>query len=122
MKDRCLNPNSQYFHRYGGRGITVCDEWLESFDNFFRDMGERPDRMSLDRINNDGIYEPDNCRWATQAEQVRNSSSAILNIDNVKYIRDMANFGHSCSELANYFNVSVSTIKAVINRQNWKDI
>lgn len=70
---RCTNPRSKDFPRWGGRGITVCDEWRSSFLNFYRDMGPRPSPShSIDRIDNDGAYEPGNCRWATQAEQQRN--------------------------------------------------
>jgi hypothetical protein len=72
MIQRCNNPNHQSFKNYGGRGIKVCDRWLESFQIFVADMGEPPDGMTLDRINNDGNYEPDNCRWATRAVQNRN--------------------------------------------------
>ncbi len=76
MKMRCLNPRHKKFYLYGGRGISVCERWLESFDNFLSDMGERPDGKTLDRYpNKDGNYEPGNCRWATQTEQLSNRRS-----------------------------------------------
>jgi hypothetical protein len=68
---RCFNPRDAWYHCYGARGITVCDEWL-SFENFYADMGDPPDGLSIDRINNDGNYEPGNCRWATRAVQNAN--------------------------------------------------
>ena len=72
MKARCFNRNKSQYPHYGGRGITVCERWKHSFENFLADMGERPVGMSIDRIDVDGNYEPSNCRWATQAEQIRN--------------------------------------------------
>jgi hypothetical protein len=84
MKARCLNPNHHAYPAYGGRGITVCDEWLgpDGFARFLADMGERPGNpdgwssskgyWSLDRIDPDGDYEPSNCRWATPTQQTRN--------------------------------------------------
>lgn len=72
MVQRCHNPKSGHYHRYGARGISVCQEWRDSFENFYRDMGDRPDGLTLDRINNDGNYEPGNCRWATIIEQINN--------------------------------------------------
>lgn len=76
MKARCFNPNNRKYPRYGARGITVCERWLV-FENFLADMGPRPSpRHSIDRINNDGNYEPSNCRWATMPEQMRNSIAA----------------------------------------------
>jgi hypothetical protein len=83
MRSRCLNPSSdpETWRRYGGRGIEVCSRWAD-FSCFLADMGEAPSGMSIDRINNDGNYEPGNCRWATVLEQVMNRSNTIyLDID-----------------------------------------
>jgi hypothetical protein len=72
MKYRCFNTSDAAYNDYGGRGITVCERW-RTFENFYADMGERPGPdYSLDRINNDGNYEPGNCRWATRSEQMLN--------------------------------------------------
>jgi len=86
MIQRCTNPNYYQYRHYGGRGIKICDRWMESngqgFLGFLKDMGERPPRMTIDRINVNGNYEPNNCRWTTQKIQQRNRTNNIwINID-----------------------------------------
>jgi hypothetical protein len=86
MKQRCLNPNAPNYARYGGRGITICPEWL-GFDGFLAALGPRPEGMTLGRIDNDGPYEPSNCRWETWKQQNNN--------------RDTTNLGTHPNSLAN---------------------
>lgn len=104
MRARCLNQNNPAFYLYGGRGIKICDSWLESFDNFLRDMGRRPTQHhSLDRIDGDGDYEPSNVRWATATTQSRNRhNSRYWFVDGVRY--------ESSSEAAAAHGVSDTTI------------
>ena len=75
---RCTNPKNKAWKNYGGRGITVCDRWRDSFDAFVDDMGEKPAGLSIDRIDNERGYEPGNCRWATRAEQHANKRPSSL--------------------------------------------
>lgn len=77
MVDRCTNKNTSHFSHYGGRGISVCDRW-RSFSNFYADMGDRPDGMTLDRIDVNGNYEPCNCRWASKVVQATNQRTNVL--------------------------------------------
>lgn len=83
MKNRCHNRSQQSYKRYGALGIKVCSRWLDSFENFFADMGERPPGTTLDRKNALGNYEPGNCRWATRGEQSNNTRGqrAIILMD-----------------------------------------
>lgn len=77
MRKRCLQASHPSYSRYGGRGIAICERWND-FENFLADMGERPARKSLDRRDNNGNYEPDNCRWATPLEQMANTNVARM--------------------------------------------
>ena len=77
MINRCHYENYKEFKYYGGRGIVVCDRWRQSFQNFLNDMGVPDDDLSIDRINNDGNYEPTNCRWATSKEQAQNRRNSV---------------------------------------------
>lgn len=94
MRKRCENANDPRYADYGGRGITVCDRWREDFWNFVEDMGSRPEGRegkrpiwSLDRIDNDREYSPENCRWATRRQQARNTRGKLLTARDVASLR-----------------------------------
>ena len=78
MKNRCLNKNAPNYKRYGGSGISVCHRWINSFENFYKDMGKRPIGTSIDRINGNNNYEPNNCKWSTPKQQNNNLKSNVI--------------------------------------------
>lgn len=81
MKQRCYNENVKAFKNYGARGIRVCDRWLDSFEAFLEDMGKKPSpKLELDRIDNNGNYEPANCRWTTRSENLKNTRPRIRSV------------------------------------------
>jgi hypothetical protein len=103
MRGRCNNPSYKAYPSYGGRGIYVCERWQSRFENFFADMGKRPtQKHSIDRIDNDGPYSPENCRWATQSEQVRNRRNSLY-VEFEGQVRLLAG-------LANETGLSLSTL------------
>jgi len=119
MKQRCINPNTFYFKNYGGRGIMICERWMV-FENFLADMGECPKGMSIDRINNDGHYEPSNCKWSTRKEQARNSKQAKLNKDEVEKIRILLTTTNLLQrQIAKMFNVKQATISQIKREKIW---
>lgn len=89
---RCYNPKANHYEDYGGRGITMCDRWRTSFQHFYQDMGPRPEGMTVERENNNGNYEPGNCKWATMEEQHINTRVTIrITLNNeTKLIKEWA--------------------------------
>lgn len=119
MLKRCGDPRSPSYLNYGARGIEVCERW-KAFENFLADMGERPDEMSLDRIDNDRGYEPGNCRWATDAEQQRHRSNNKLTADQANEIRRLKANGSRSADVARQFGVSSRLVRNIANNLAWK--
>ena len=124
MKERCYNKNSHKYHRYGNRGITVCDRWRNSFIAFFRDMGLKPfPKAQIDRINNDGNYEPGNCRWATCAENSQNGSRTKLTMQKAEKTRELYIIGGILQrELGLIYGIRQQTISRIVNNKTWREI
>lgn len=129
MLRRCTNPSSADWPRYGGRGITVCRRW-HRFVDFLADMGSCPDRLTLDRINNEGNYEPGNCRWATWEQQMLNRRSnrgerhanAKLTVGDVVSIRRMARDGATYRSIALAFGVSHANVGYIVRGEAWQPL
>lgn len=120
MRRRCENSKAHNYARYGGRGITVCDRWRDSFENFLADMGERPSPIrSLDRRDNNGHYEPGNCRWAAASTQTHNSSNARMTALGAVLLREMRKRGSSREVLADVFETNVREVARIELRHRW---
>jgi predicted RNA-binding Zn-ribbon protein involved in translation (DUF1610 family) len=122
MKNRCGDPTNGSYRRYGGRGIRVCNEW-QSFEGFllWEEIPKWKKGLQIDRINNDGNYEPSNCRWVTPKENIRNSSSTILAAADVRCIRMLCWSGLSYGQAAKFFPVSSETVRGIMRFEIWID-
>jgi len=126
--DRCRNPKNPAYSYYGGKGVIVCERWSGpcGLSNFIADMGERPKGTSIDRIDSNGGYSPDNCRWADHKTQGRNRSFCKLDMEKAKEIRSIKRRdrnghgdGMTLEEIAKIYNVSRATIKKVVSNKYW---
>lgn len=113
MIARCHNPNHHAYKNYGGRGIVVCEKWRRSFKAFLEDMGPRPERHTIERIDNDGIYEPSNCCWATRHDQNRNKR-------NTRRIT-IAGISEPAASVAERVGISTANLMYRV-RRGWSDI
>jgi len=110
MRERCYGVNTKAYPDYGGRGIYICERW-QYFPNFYADMGDKPNGLSIDRIDNDGPYSPENCRWATRKEQARNKRSNRLITFNGET--------HCCVEWAEITGINRNVIDARLDKLGW---
>ena len=122
MKQRCYNPKHKSYKNYAGRGIKVCDRWKNSFKAFLEDMGLRPKETTLNRINNDGDYEPSNCQWADNLTQNRNMSHVKLNAKLAAYIKGWYNKGGNVALLSRRLGINECTLRSVCKGLTWKEI
>lgn len=119
MRYRCRNPKAADWKNYGGRGITVCDRWC-SFELFLADMGPRPSvAHSIDRIDNEGNYEPSNCRWADARQQSRNTRTVKLEPHEPEQIRWLRSLGYRYKEIGAFFGIDFSTVGSIIRGESW---
>jgi hypothetical protein len=123
MKERCLNKNGKDYAKYGARGIFVYDGWINSFEDFLNYVGQRPNHCkSLDRIDNNGGYVPGNVRWATSAQQARNTRATKFEESDIKLIRSMLNNGIAQNKVAKKFNTSQQYISKIAHQKAWGDV
>jgi hypothetical protein len=126
MKQRCFNPNDRAYQNYGGRGITMCDRWRYSFALFRQDIGPRPSKShSIDRLNNEGDYEPSNFRWATRRQQQNNQrphfAKRKISARQAQVIRGLSKRGFSRSDLGSLYGVCPQTIGKIVRSNRHRE-
>ena len=122
IKDRCYRKNNKAYKNYGGRGIIVCKRWLDYFINFYNDMGARPSKKhEIDRINNDGNYEPSNCRWATRTQNLRHTRNVKLTLAIANNIRIEHKNGLSLSKCSEKYKISKTNIRDIVQNNIWRN-
>ncbi len=123
MLARCTSKTHANYGNYGGRGISICSRWSLSYEAFYCDMGPRPSpKHSIDRIDNDGNYEPGNCRWATSGIQSRNRRTTKLTEQMVRHIRAECASGRSHSAVARELGIRRESVSQIVRRERWADV
>jgi hypothetical protein len=120
MKQRCYNKKNKSYKNYGGRGIKMCDRWKNSFIEFYKDVGKKPEGLSINRKNNDEGYTPQNCEWSNRKEQNRNSRNCKLSEHKAITIKRLYSEGFLINEIAILYRVSDSMISHIITKRNWR--
>lgn len=119
MIDRCLNPANPSWPHYGGKGVSVCERWLE-IDNFVADMGIRPDGTSIDRLDNAKGYEPGNCRWASELDQQRHRGNVKCSVELASKVRQAKASGQTNKEIAAWAGLDPSGISRIVCGKTWR--
>ncbi len=124
MLQRCTNLKDTGYHRYGGRGITVCDRWKNSFTFFYEDMGPKPfPKAQIDRKKNNKGYYKSNCRWVTRVQNAQNTRRNSFTKEIVKQVRHMyEKEGFTAGQLQRIFNVPSSTLSYVLHYKTWRNV
>lgn len=122
MKQRCLDKSNIAYENYGGRGITICNEWLD-FETFYKQMGPRPSKNhSINRIDNNAGYCPGNCEWASRETQMHNTRTNVFTEELVKQAREMYSNNYTTSEIAKALGTTYAATYAVVKNKSWKTI